>query len=107
MTRPARGAYSVNNRIDKVSASKKATSLTMAELRTLIAVASCEVAHGGYPTKQAIWQTTGSGRSNIATQLVTMGLLHRVELTSEREAVYGLLPAGRRILGLGRAEAAE
>ena len=95
----ARGAYSLAARFGNLSPVKRATGLTMAELEVLAAVAACEQAEHGYPTRIAIQQVTGGGRSNLPSELVARGLLRQVERTKEHLAVYAVTDAGRAVLG--------
>lgn len=95
-----RGAASLAARYGSSSPVKRALGITMAELRTLVAVAACERAEGAYPTREAIQQVTGGGRTNLCSELCAVGLLRQVERTAERLAVYGLTDAARKLLGL-------
>lgn len=93
-----RGAASLAARFGTTSAVRRATGLTMAELHVLVAVAACESAEGGFPTRAAVQQVTRRGRSNLPSELVAAGFLRQVERTSEKLAVYGLTDAGRKAL---------
>lgn len=95
-----RDPSSLGARFGLQSATQRALGVTPSELAVLVAVASCERAEGGYPTREAIWAVVGSGRTNLASQLCARGLLRQVDRTSERLAVYGLTERARELLGL-------
>lgn len=95
-----RGAASLNARIGSCSAVKRVLGITLAELQTLVAVAACERSVGGYPTRVAVRQITGGGRTNLMSELCAVGLLRQVDRTKDRQAVYGLMNAARELLGL-------
>ncbi len=94
----SRGAASLASRYGTTSATKRATGLTDAELRCLVAVASAWTAEGAYPTRYAIQAITKGGSSNMPSNLVAIGLLVPMDRTEDGFAVYGVTPAGRALV---------
>lgn len=105
---PPRGAASLAARFGTTSASQRKLGVTRKQLEAIVAVAACELVHGGHPTRSAVQQVSGVS-DKLFGEAVRAGHLEALGRTEEGFAIYATTARGKDLLAraLGEVVAAE
>lgn len=79
--------------------SKRKLGVTPRQLEVIVAVGTCEIVHGGLPTRSAVQQVAGVG-DNAFADVVSLGYIEAQGRTVEGFAVYRVAVKGWRVLDL-------
>jgi hypothetical protein len=75
-------------RFGRMSATRRATGLAPHELAVVVAVLSCEIAEGGFPTREAIADITQCEDTSMPSRLVREGWLERAGKSTGNAVSY-------------------
>jgi hypothetical protein len=92
-------------RFGRTSSSKRATGLAPHELQVVVAVLSCWVAEGAYPTRDAIASISEVDDTSMPARLVREGWLEVMGRVRGNAVAYGAAPRAWADLGFGRVDA--
>jgi hypothetical protein len=87
-----------------MSPTRRATGLAPHELAVVVAVMSCEIAEGGYPTREAIADITQVDDTSMPSRLVRDGWLERAGSAGGNAVAYRASEKAWRELGVVRVD---